>query len=454
MPSNLVGSDLGAVSAYAYAVEHGYMGAEEEFALEQANFAKNAQQVRLDKEATEKLATQVNNVNVESEQTMTGVIIRTTDRTGVTTETKLDSLVQINTWKDIESIVTAGVAKKYLRIGNAYNAKYRDPNTQKEYEIPWNIVDIRNVTTPTGETKEAVIIQLGRVLPEEVMFDAWEAFYVAKDGLVPGTYHVVIVDEWGGHHKPGDTWSFTLTRPVPKGGLLAGFHDTPYSGFGSAKVESFNSLTDTTPIESVVPRKATEGKKLGDFTFAGNAQLNSIQRCCYGYNNYKQSYQRQYLNNSGKGWWVSQNEYDLPPVDYKNRFGFMTGWDAEFLSVLKPFKSIIGRNNVTDGGGTDEVNDIFVLPSLEEMNIKKQVSTEGPALPYWKEASPDGLEFPWSVATPELVHLDVNGTACYVRFRSASVYHANNAWNAYPSGNVHDHYARHAFSGAPLAAIY
>lgn len=41
--------DLGQVTAYAYAVEHGYTGTEEEFAIEQAQFAQNAQQVAEDR---------------------------------------------------------------------------------------------------------------------------------------------------------------------------------------------------------------------------------------------------------------------------------------------------------------------------------------------------------------------------------------------------------------------
>lgn len=41
--------DLGQVTAYAYAVEHGYTGTEEEFGEEQAQFAQNAQQVAEDR---------------------------------------------------------------------------------------------------------------------------------------------------------------------------------------------------------------------------------------------------------------------------------------------------------------------------------------------------------------------------------------------------------------------
>lgn len=54
--------DLGQVTAYAYAVEHGYTGTEEEFAIEQAQFAQNAQQVAEDRVVVREDRTHVDNV--------------------------------------------------------------------------------------------------------------------------------------------------------------------------------------------------------------------------------------------------------------------------------------------------------------------------------------------------------------------------------------------------------
>jgi len=47
--------DAGIVSAYGFAVAHGYTGTPEQFGEDQANFAANAQQVREDKETVEEL---------------------------------------------------------------------------------------------------------------------------------------------------------------------------------------------------------------------------------------------------------------------------------------------------------------------------------------------------------------------------------------------------------------
>ena len=88
------------------------------------------------------------------------------------------------------------------------------------------------------------------------------------------------------------------------------------------------------------------------------------------------------------------------------------------------------------------------------MYIKKQVSTEGPVLPYWQDAI--GLPEPreWYKETPELVHLDINGAKRYVRLRSASIYGGYSAWCVRPSGYVYDSSARSRYAAAPLAAIY
>lgn len=55
--NKVIERELGAATAYAYAVNHGYAGTEEEFAKEQANFEKNAQRVADDKAAVEQLKT-------------------------------------------------------------------------------------------------------------------------------------------------------------------------------------------------------------------------------------------------------------------------------------------------------------------------------------------------------------------------------------------------------------
>lgn len=55
--NKVIERELGAATAYAYAVNHGYAGTEEEFAKEQANFATNAQKVAEDREAVEKIKT-------------------------------------------------------------------------------------------------------------------------------------------------------------------------------------------------------------------------------------------------------------------------------------------------------------------------------------------------------------------------------------------------------------
>ena len=390
-------------------------------------------------------------VDIQMTPNPTGVTIAVTNRNGKVTEAVLDTVSQLKTWKDIQTVVRQGNAKKLIKPGDIFNANYK--YNGKVYTMPWHVTAVKNAKTPSGELKEAVWIQSHLVSPIEVPFDTHEAFYVAKEELPAGTYHVVIESTWGDHHKAGDTWSFTLTKSVPVGGCLTGFENTPYSGFAGVKARSYKTIADLTPIEEAELRAGAEGTKLGDLTFTGTATMNSVQRVAYGYNRYSNSFQRQWLNNRGTGWWKPQNAFDRPPSNVASIEGFMTGFEDEFLNVLRPFKIVTAKNNATDGGGAEETTDIFVLPSLEEMHIRKQVAGEGETLPYWKEVG--GTEpWPWYQATPELVHLDINNTARYVRLRSASVDSANSAWNVYPSGIVSSSGARSALASAPLAVIY
>ena len=390
-------------------------------------------------------------VDIQMTPNPTGVTIAVTNRNGKVTEAVLDTVSQLKTWKDIQTVVRQGNAKNLIKPGDIFNANYK--YNGKTYTMPWHVCDVRNIKTPEGETKEAVIIQSHLVSPIEVPFDTYEAFYVAKEELPAGTYHIV-PDAWS-KIKAGDVWSFTLTKPLPVGGVLCGFENVASYGTESTyTIKSYATVSDLTEIEAVTARVGTEGTLLGNWVAAGNAELNSIQRVSYGYGRWRDSFQRQWLNNKGTGWWKPQNEYDRPPSNVESLEGYMTGFDDEFLNVLRPFVSVTAKNNVTDGGGTEETADVFALPALEKMYITKQVAGEGEPFTYWKEVSGKAEPFPWYKETPELVHLDVNNTARYVRLRSANVSGADDAWSVYPSGYVGSSSARNAFASAPLAAIY
>lgn len=90
----------------------------------------------------------------------------------------------------------------------------------------------------------------------------------------------------------------------------------------------------------------------------------------YGYNSWKESAIRQYLNSSaGEGeWWKAQNPWDAPPDELKEKPGFAAGFadDIQFLHCVIPSKVITAQNGV-DGKNVDITNDMFFLPSVTEL---------------------------------------------------------------------------------------
>ena len=357
-------------------------------------------------------------------------------------------------WEEIRGFVRSGIAKDRYEIGYQFNV----PITYngKIYQVPFHVASYRDIITEAGETKPAMILQPHLLLPMSVQYDEPEAFYEAEGSELPaGTYHVVITNKWGDHVAAGDTYSFTLTKPVPVGGQICGFKHAPYSGV-TMNVKVYADAYATEPLETAELIKGANGAKLADLDYPGN-ECNSFQRTCYGYNRWANSFVRQYLNSHGTGWWKKQNKYDRPGSGASSMVGFLDCVDPEFLSVLGPVKVTTALNTVTDKaeGDREATYDTFFLPSLEEMSINPQLAgAEGNVLDYWNQVS-GGQKFPWYKETPELVQLAVDDNrAKYTWLRSASRGYAHYVWFVFPSGYVGSSSATYAYRLAPLCAIY
>ena len=358
----------------------------------------------------------------------------------------------LTNWEEVRGFVRSGIAKDRYEIGYQFNV----PITYngKTYQVPFHVASYRDIITETGETKPAMILQPHLLLPMSIQFDEPEAFYEAEGSELPaGTYHVTFKDKWGDYVAAGDTYSFTLTKPVPVGGQICGFKHAPYSGV-TMKVYVYADAYSTEASETAVLTKETAGTKLGEFT-SKIGECNSDGKLCYGYNRWANSFVRQYLNSRGTGWWKKQNKYDRPGSGAASMIGFLDCVDKEFLSVLGPVKVSTAQNTVTETGATDVTYDTFFLPSLEEMSINPQISgVEGPVLDYWNQVS-GGQKFPWYKDTPELVQLSVeDNRAKYVWLRSAIRNYSSYVWYIFPSGYVHNFDATTARCLAPLCAIY
>jgi len=101
----------------------------------------------------------------------------------------------------------------------------------------------------------------------------------------------------------------------------------------------------------------------------------NTDRQSYGNNRYAYSNIRQWLNKDTSPWYVSQHGYDTPPNnsnvnsgwnDYEAEAGFLSNFSAELKSKLLLTTLTVAKNTVTDGGGSETVQDkVFFLSETE-----------------------------------------------------------------------------------------
>lgn len=372
--------------------------------------------------------------------------------------------VDVSSYEEIQSIVRAGLAAEYFEIGDQILVPWVNPDTQTEYQIPFDVVDFGDaMAIGDDEPRPAMWLQSHCCMPDYLAFDAQECFYVADDGLSAGTYHLSIGDSWG-KLVAGDSWQFTLTQDVPAGGCLCGFY-TPYETDPSAaRVYSYASSSDTSALETSDISAGSGGADLGTYSKAGDDALNSYQRAGYGYNRWSHSGLRQYLNASKAGWWVAQNRFDRPPA-YASKTGFMAGFEEEFLSVLGRVRLVTALNTVTDGGTTggtqaDVTYDTFFLPSGEQhyMQVNSSYGSvsglEGAYWEYWRRTLGTGSPGAWGATYPQWITYQLGSTtARYVWMRSCYRSSANSVGGVNSSGYVGGHGASSTSGAAPACAI-
>ena len=177
----------------------------------------------------------------------------------------------------------------------------------------------------------------------------------------------------------------------------------------------------------------------------------------YGWNRWKTSALRQWLNSSKpKGqWWTPQDQWDICPDQLASKDGFLCGMPEEMLNCLKKVKVVTYANTVNDEGAEDITYDYVTLPSLSQMFIKPQTSGEGDVHTYWKRRSGRTTPCEWHTNYPNMVEYSIADKTSpqNVRLRSASRGFACNSWYVGTSGNVDSNYASIAYPFAPLVCI-
>ena len=361
-------------------------------------------------------------------------------------------------WSDVQKIVRGGYAADIFDIGDQFVEDWTDKTTgsEKTYEYPWQVNHFGDIELEDGETINGMYIQAHYAHPFGVQFSQ-RAFLKCPDGLEAGTYYFTISGKWGENVLDGDIVSFTLTQNVPAGGRVAGCFRAPDVEKSTWKIYSY-SADGKSVLETVTPVFEAAGTDLGTMKHnTRNGNLNSVQEMAYGWNRWKTSALRQYLNSAAAAgeWWTAQDDWDIAPDQLKTKPGFLTGVPAELLAVIKKTKIITYTNTVQDGGEADITYDLFFIPSLEEIYVQPQIKGEGDVHEYWKRASQSSEPLKQYGTYPQMRTFAVeNHTSPQnIRLRSANRGYACYTWNVGTSGNVYYNYAYWANRCSPACKI-
>lgn len=268
----------------------------------------------------------------------------------------------INSWSGVQSIVREGIASKVFSIGDQLTCQRNGVN------LVWDIIGIDHDIPADSQYTHSLTLQLHDCFPDQMQYDAPEAFYYASAEMAAGTYHFTV----------GSTdYQFTLSSAVPAGGQLM----LTYSGDTPSSV-SVSTAKGGTAAGSIAVSAGNEGTEL--------TSLNAVRRIRYGWNNYRNSAIRQWLNSSEAAGsvWTPQTDYDRPPAWAAGKAGFLNGMDRDFLDVVGTTAITVVKNRVSDGGGSETLNDQFFLLSRSEVyGSMEGGNDEGAPYPYYAEHS-------------------------------------------------------------------
>ena len=318
---------------------------------------------------------------------------------------------------ELQALVAAGRAAEYFDIGDIVFIPWTNytPSTPVTYDFPFVVADIAEVYDDQDVKHENALWLMAMYCePEEIVFDAAEDVTVdlaTEPNALAGWYY------WG---KTGsDYTALNLSA-------------------GAAIPTTYDSVH--------------------------RCAINNVGVLQYGYNRWKDSAYRQWLNSAAAknaNWWTAQHEGDVSPSStYTNKPGWLYGLPKEWQDIIKPVRVQTATNTVTDGGVTDVTYDKFFLPSLEQVYGAPQAAgVEGKFWPYWKDVT--GLSAPTngsasntndarkipSVAAPK-------GAAVAWRTRSANRGNGSNVWNGATAGYLNNNNANNAYRCLPACVIY
>lgn len=372
-----------------------------------------------------------------------------------------------STWDKVAMLVRAGHGKAVYGIGDRFIDTWTDKaNNNKEYnDYTWRVDHHGDVELENGDVVPGMYLATQWTHPVAVQFCQYQAFYVTEAELAAGTYYVTLDHSWGSKDcVKGASFCFTLTKPVPAGGKLAGLRRIADDSYSSWDVRSYD-VDSKTVIETVKVEKGATGSCLinawGPY-YDGTSNINGLQRTAYGYGRWSQSAIRQYLNSDAdKGkWWTPQNKFDLAPDNLDTTAGYLSGLPANLLAAIKPVKVVTYTNTCETADKATEKDityDRVFLPSLEEMYIKPQAPAGGEGTPhdYWRIISGSSQPVAQYGTYPRYKQFALTSktSSLTVRLRSAGRGYACYTWYVYSTGTVGSYHAYWANAVAPLVVI-
>lgn len=361
----------------------------------------------------------------------------------------------LSDWAQLSGLSRNGYLKELFDFGDQIKETWTDTAINQVYEFPWQITHFDTAELEDGETLQGTFLEAHYTVPFGVQFSN-RAFLRCPDGLEAGTYHLKLEKDWGDNAKADTYWQFTLTKPVPAGGSVAGFTRMPDTATSTWKATSY-AADGITTIETVAITSGSDGTDLGTMQFTTrNGNLNSMQESGYGWNRWKYSAARQWLNSDQpkNKWWKKQDDWDIAPSQLSQKDGFLCGLPADMIAVLKPVKVITLANTVSDGGVTDITYDKVFLASFVEMNININTD-EGTPHEYWQRRTNSKTKLePWKSYPCMIRYSAANHTSPqYVFSRSANRGSAYDVVYVYTDGGVYNAGAWYSNTYAPLVFI-
>lgn len=317
--------------------------------------------------------------------------------------------VTVSGWDSVSEIVRAGLAPKIFKIGDQFICPWTDKATEKAYSWVWDIVHMGQVTLEDGREVPGMYLQAHYLTPFTIQFDH-EENERATEPTFSGDY------------------SYYTKNPD-----------------GSYKLE-----------EVVVGQQIPAEKEY----YHSAIKDTSGNICRWGYNRWSHSAIRQWLNSDSaeKGnWWTAQHLGDVAPNEHNSRAGFLSGFEQDFLSVIKKVKIRTQLNTITDKDvGTDEETvDLMFLPSKEQLygTLESGIYNDE-AFEYCKQVA--GFEAPNNGNSTGRIKykLDAQTSADWQRLRSPNRGYSYKTWLCYATGvlsNVHS--ANNAGLCAPACVI-